>query len=419
MTRDPENVKAIFVSHASSFEIASYRYVARTIIFASPESQDQLGGNFPFHLLRDSDLIVRENMPNIGFDRVGCFEPLLGLGIFTARGEPWRHSRALLRPQFAREQISDMDLDERHFNTLSGMLKTEANGWTEVVNLQPIFLKMTLGLMTEFLYGDVPSHTSQKTDAPDVEEFEYHFDAGKSYLGTRMTLGKWHWLFHSPKFFHHCEKAHEYVDYIVGAKLQRDQTKSTTEKAPQESTTKGKFVLLDELAEQTNNALEIRNETLNILSAGRDTTASLLTWVFYLLSRSPRVFNQLRTTVLAEIGTDASSVEFKKLRSCRYLQHVIDETLRIIGILPTMEREAIEDTVLPRGGGPDGSKPVFLPKGQRVLISVYAMMQRCDIWGDDPEVFRPERFEGRKAGFEFIPFGGGPRKCVGRKRTLS
>lgn len=184
---------------------------------------------------------------------------------------------------------------------------------------------------------------------------------------------------------------------------------------PQESATKGKFVLLDELAKHTNNALEIRSETLNVLSAGRDTTASLLSWVFYFLSRNPRVFNQLRTKVLAEIGPDVSSIEFTKLRSCQYLQHCINEALRITGILPTMERESLEDTVLPRGGGPDGTKPVFLPKGQQVMISVYAMQQRCDIWGDDPDVFRPERWEDRKAGFQFIPFGGGPRKCVGRE----
>lgn len=87
----------------------------------------------------------------------------------------------------------------------------------------------------------------------------------------------------------------------------------------------------------------------------RDSTASLLSWIFYFLSRYPRVFNQLRTTVLAEIGTDASTTQFTKLRSCQYLQHCINETLRT-GIVPTMERESLED-----------------------------------IWGDDPEVFRPER----------------------------
>lgn len=375
MTRDPENVKAIFVTHASSFEI--------------------------------------------GASRAGCFEPLLGLGIFTQRGEPWRHSRALLRPQFSRDQIADMDLEERHVNALSAVLKTGADGWTDVVDLQPMFLKMTLELMTEFLYGHLPLQTGQKTDAPDREEFGYHFDAGKSFLNTRLALGKWHWLLHSPEFFRHCEKVHQYAEYFVRAKLQHGQTNSPVKHVPKEPTTKEKFVLLDELARHTNNPLEIRNETLNVLSAGRDTTASLLGWIFYFLSRYPRVFDKLRTTVLAEFGTDTSSIDFTKLRSCQYLQYCINEALRMTGIVPTIERESLEDTVLPRGGGPDGSNPVFLPKGQRLMILVYAMQQRCDIWGDDPEVFRPERWEDRKAGFEFIPFGGGPRKCVGQQMALT
>ncbi len=361
--------------------------------------------------------MLRDETPDIEVNRAGCFAPLLGLGIFTQRGEPWRHSRALVRPQFSREQIADMSLEERHFNTLSAVLKTGTDGWTDVVDLQPMFLKMTLELMTEFLYGHSPSQIGRKADSPDIDEFGYHFDAGKGYLSTRLALGKWHWLVRSSAFSRHCEKVHQYVDYFVRAKLQHGQKKSAMKPVSQEPATKGKYVFLDELAKETSNALEIRNETLNVLSAGRDTTASLLSWIFYFLSRSPRVFNQLRETVLAEIGTDDSSIEFTKLRSCQYLQHCINETLRMTGIVPTMERESLEDTVLPRGGGPDGSKPVFLAKGQRILISIYAMQQRCDIWGDDPEVFRPERWEGRKAGFEFIPFGGGPRKCVGRKRA--
>ena len=342
-------------------------------------------------------------------------EPFLGLGIFTQRGEPWRHSRALLRGQFSREQIGDIDLIERHFNTLSAMLKTGADGWTNVVDLQPMFFKMTLELVIEFLYGYLPSQISQDNNAPDREEFEYHFDAGKLFLGTRLILGKWSWLLPSSAFSHHCKKVHQYADYFVTAKLQHGQTKCATKQPFQEPATTGKFVLLDELVKLTANAKEIRNETLNVLSAGRDTTASLLGWIFYFLSRYPRVFNQLRATVLTEVGRDASDIEVAKLRSCQYLQHCINETLRIIGIVPNLERECLEDVVLPRGGGPDGTKPVFLPKGRKVLMSLYAMQQRCDIWGHDADVFRPERWEDRKAGYEFIPFGGGPRKCLGRK----
>lgn len=308
-----------------------------------------------------------------------------------------------------------MDLEKRHVDALSDALKTRADGWTNIVDLQPLFLKMTLELMTEFLYGHLPLQIGQRTDAPSKEEFGYHFDAGKGYLGTRLALGKWHWLVRSSAFSRHCENVHQYAEYFVRAKLQHGLPKPALKEPFQEPATKGKFVLLDELAKHTNNALEIRSETLNVLSAGRDTTASLLSWIFYFLSRYPRVFDQLRETVLAEIGNDASNIDFAKLRSCQYLQHCINEALRMTGIVPTMERECLEDTVLPCGGGPSGTKPVFLPKGQRVMISIYAMQQRGDIWGDDPDVYRPERWQDRKAGFEFIPFGGGPRKCVGRK----
>lgn len=352
-------------------------------------------------------------------NRIESFKPFLGPGIFTLRGEPWRHSRSLLRPIFAREQISDIELEERHVDALSAGLKTGIDGCTDVVDLQPMFFKMTLELMTEVLYGQAPLQPGEKTDAPDRTEFEYYFDKGKGFVNTRLALVKWYWLFHPPSFSRSCQKVHQYADYFVKAKLDQKRMVSATKRTSQDPETTGKFVLLHELAKSTNDPLEIRHATLGVYSAGRDTTASLLSWVFYFLSRYPRVFQQLRSTILAEFGTEASSIDFAKLRSCQYLQHCINEALRMVPVVPTLERVSLEDVVLPRGGGPDGSKPVFVQKGGRVLISVYALHHRKDIWGSDPEVFRPERWEGRKAGMEFIPFGGGPRKCVGREQAPS
>lgn len=158
LTRDPENVKTMFVTHASSFEIGPWR-----------------GGSFKL---------------------------LLGLDLFTLRGEPWKHSRTLLRPQFSREQVSDLGLEDRHVDTLSSTLRTRPEGWIDVVDLQPCFFQMTLELMTEFLYGQSPSRMYKKSDAPDIQEFGYNFDAGKAWLNARLALGRWHWLIHSRKFSH-------------------------------------------------------------------------------------------------------------------------------------------------------------------------------------------------------------------------
>ena len=103
------------------------------------------------------------------------------------------------------------------------------------------------------------------------------------------------------------------------------------------------------------------------------------------------------------------------LRDCEYLHHCINETFRCAAIIPVIERMCTQDTTLPRGGGADGHNPIFLPKDSRVLIATYGMQYRPDIWGSDVEAFKPERWEGRKAGYEFVPFAGGPRKCIGRE----
>jgi cytochrome P450 len=79
------------------------------------------------------------------------------------------------------------------------------------------------------------------------------------------------------------------------------------------------------------------------------------------------------------------------LRLCTTLQYAIYETLRKYPALPNISRNAIQDTVLPRGGGPDGSCPIVVPKGAPVTCCLYLMHWREQEWGSDPEAFRPER----------------------------
>ncbi|OTA64007.1 hypothetical protein K449DRAFT_393847 [Hypoxylon sp. EC38] len=91
---------------------------------------------------------------DISHHRQLSWMPLLGKGIFTSRGEIWKHSRALLRPQFAREMISDPQLEEHHLQNLWGKLCADSStGWTDKVDLAPLFFKFTLDTSTEFIFG--------------------------------------------------------------------------------------------------------------------------------------------------------------------------------------------------------------------------------------------------------------------------
>lgn len=181
----------------------------------------------------------------------------------------------------------------------------------------------------------------------------------------------------------------------------------------------GKFVLLDELLRETRDPLELRSETLNVLHASRDTTAALMGWIFYFLARHDDVFDQLRTEVVTKFAhLDRQNITFHDLWSCTYMTWVINETVRYVGIVPMNERAAVRDTTLPHGGGPDGLSPVFVPKGQQILIPTYSMQHRADIWGPDVDEFKPDRWKDKKSGWDFVPFGGGVRQCLGREYIL-
>ena len=87
-------------------------------------------------------------------------------------------------------------------------------------------------------------------------------------------------------------------------------------------------------------------------------------------------------------------------------------------------RQATKTTVLPVGGGPDGSSAILVRKGEAVSYSVYAMHRRKDLYGEDADRFRPDRWEAgsgkggpdlRNIGWGYLPFNGGPRVCLGRE----
>lgn len=209
---------------------------------------------------------------------------------------------------------------------------------------------------------------------------------------------------------------HDFVDYFVHMALSQTEQDSKMETS---DIMRDKVVLLRELMKATRDPLTLRNETLNVLHASRDTTAALIGWIFYFFARREDVFTKAREEVSERFaGKEAGELTSSDLWSLSYLPLVVNETIRYVGIVPMNERAAVRDTTLPRGGGPDGRFLVFVPKGGQVLIPTYSLQHREDIWGADVEDYKPERWESRKSGWDFVPFGGGARQCIGRKLHL-
>lgn len=260
-----------------------------------------------------------------------------------------------------------------------------AGGWTDVVDLSVLFFRLTLDSATEFLFGESvdsqlkeanakPGDSSSPGAASGKEvNFAKAFDDAQMVLSTAGRLGPLYWLFHNKTFREDVRQVHSFIDYFVQAALSRGRG-DVKPKEEEGGDGKEKYVFLHALAEQTQNPVELRSQLLNILLAGRDTTASTLGWFFYIMAHPEheKKYQRLRTIVLDEFGTysNPKNITFESLKNCQYLQWCINETLRMYPIVPFNARTAVVDTCLPTGGGEDGRSPLYVKKGEDVLYSV-------------------------------------------------
>lgn len=443
----------------------------------------------------------------LGF-RYGAFKPLLGDGIFTLDGNGWHHSRAMLRPQFTRQQISHMDIIEIHLSKMLKLIR-DNNNWPlnkKTLDLQELFFTLSVDVSTDFLFGEsVDFFGGGNPKIANAKEFNDSFTNAMAFTANRVRAQALYRLFDGRDYRRWCKISKDFTDSFVQIALKKHQENIALEEKgikPQES---DRYIFINELVKETQDPIILRDQSLNILLAGRDTTASILSWVFYSLSQDKRVFNKLRQEILNDFGPGPSlddtpevaasklkNITFESLKRCVYLRYVLNETLRLYPVIPVNMRSTLQDTTLPRGGRGgaidpatgkyldenDGSLPVFVPKGTSVFYSVLLMQQHPRVWGagvdsdgvpivsksyeettqdeengippvkgfdawmehDDARKFRPERWgeprrspaksstdapleEGvssaKNVGWDFLPFNGGPRICLGQQLALN
>ncbi|OCT46538.1 Cytochrome P450 [Cladophialophora carrionii] len=337
--------------------------------------------------------------------------PMFGDGIFTQEGASWKHSRELLRPQFFHQHYENLAV----FRDAVEDLLTAIPGSGGVVDLQPLFFRLTLDTTTAFLFGE--SVQSLRAPASAREQtFSDAFNTAQGYVAKRFRLMDIYWLVGGVRFKKACRDVHRFADQIIERNLSGDRYKKEDG---------GSSTFLDTLARSVPDRSALRSQIINLLVAGRDTTACLLAW------------SLLRAEVSAACEGN-SELRRDDLNSMKYLQNVIKESrwqagrycptflmnytaLRLYPSVPVNSRTAVKTTILPTGGGPHGKSPVLIPEGSSVAYSVYSMHRRVDLYGLDAELFRPERWDedmplyrdSTSAKWGYLPFNGGPRMCLG------
>ncbi|CAI0435327.1 unnamed protein product [Linum tenue] len=156
---------------------------------------------------------------------------------------------------------------------------------------------------------------------------------------------------------------------------------------------------------------------MNLFIAGTDTAAAALVWTMTYLMKNPTAMEKAQEEVRQVVGRDKGFVDEQDVKQLPYLKAVVKETMRLQPPAPLLIRESNEDCIL---GG------YTIPPKTVVHVNVYAIGRDREIWGDDSEEFRPERFmeksvDDNKKGLDFdmVPFGGGRRMCPGMHMGLA
>ncbi|MER2599209.1 MAG: cytochrome P450 [Caldilineales bacterium] len=151
----------------------------------------------------------------------------------------------------------------------------------------------------------------------------------------------------------------------------------------------------------------IRDQLLTMLIAGHDTSTALLAWVLAVLGQHPAALAQMQAEVDAVIGNSQEPPSAEQIQQLVYTDQVIKETLRLYPPIHVGNRRAAEDMTI---------EGYHVPQDTRVMYSIYLAHRDPEHW-DDAESFCPARFDrqnpAKQPPFTYVPFGGGPRNCIG------
>lgn len=210
---------------------------------------------------------------------------------------------------------------DAHVNHLIELVPKDGS----IFDIQKLFFLMTTDSATHFLFGESVgamegSSVLGKSSVGNAEGFAESFNKALEYLNFRSMALSFYWMVNPKEFRDANRRIHEVVDYYVHQAIEA--------KRHPEKKEPGRYIFAEALAADNEDPKFLRDNMLNILLAGRDTTASLLSSVFFYLSRHPAVWNKLRSVVLEEFG-DAEKpkgdITHARLKDLPYLRYVLNE----------------------------------------------------------------------------------------------
>ncbi|MCF0040932.1 cytochrome P450 [Dyadobacter fanqingshengii] len=321
--------------------------------------------------------------------------PVLGNGLVTSDGDFWLRQRRLVQPAFHRERLQELFL-AMGVLTASFLDEMEAFRGKDAVDIDVKMMSITSDIALKTLFGNMTTE--------DKARIYQQVSRTQKYLVTRVRKP-----YRLPIMAINGENRRFETDLAYFNKLVFEfihQRRVSGEK-PNDLLQ----LLLDSIDEETGeqmNDQQIRDEAITMFAAGHETSATGLSWLLLELSKQPEIVAKIRqeSAIFTNVPT------FEQLMQMPYTRQVVEEGLRLYPPAWTMTRESIVDQEI---------EGFHVKPGTSVFLSVFELHRNPNLW-KDPLTFNPENFSPENAKerpkFNYLPFGAGPRICIGQQFAM-
>ncbi len=339
--------------------------------------------------------VLQDNHRNYTKDTIQYHQlaTVAGRGLLTSDGEIWLSHRRLMQPAFHPRQIEAMA------STISAATQDMLAGWCDrlpgLMDIDAEMLRLTLRIAGLTLFSIDLNHETSRLTRAILTALDHIVYRASNFLALPDHIP-------TPRN-RRFQAALRTLDQTVSQLIE---TRRKMRDRPDDLLS----ALLNAVDTETGQQLDnraIRDEVLTLLIAGHETTASALTWAWHLLATHPEAQEALRREIAQVVGSRAP--QYADLSQLIYCRQVLEETLRLYPPAWLITRRAAQADQL------DGHA---VPAGAIVIISPYTIQRHPAHW-IEPDRFKPERFSPNRTDqswprFAYIPFGAGPRICIGQ-----
>ncbi len=321
-----------------------------------------------------------------------ALEPLIGDSIFVSSGATWARQRAMIDPS-----LSMMRVNRAFPDMVAGLEQAEATLDAGVG--KPFSLDLAMSHLTADIICRTVFSTSLETQAAhDVFDAFSEFERSVAQVEIRRLIfdPAWKSAPQKPSVLEACATIRRHLGALLDTHLEAGARFDDIAAAVV-------------AARGTDGAAFTREELIDQLGvlflAGHETSASVLTWVFFILATQPAMVARIRAEIDAVVG--AEEIGFEHIRALTFTRNVFRETLRLYPPITFLPRVALEATTI-------GTHKV--KRGAMIMVAPWVLHRHQAYW-TRPHVFDPDRFsperEAEMTTGTYIPFGLGPRVCAG------